>query len=370
MRRARPGHTDGVASSIESIMRMARPVRTDLVPRGRDFVTILAIDGGGIRGLIPARVLEALEDRAGMPACRLFDLVAGTSTGGIIALALTKPNADRSGPEYAAKALVDLYRERGPEIFSRSIVHTLSTLGGLAGPKYAAEPLEGVLREYFESARLSDALTPVLVTSYDTAAAAPYLFKSYRERTAPGSPLPDDHLMWQAARATSAAPTFFPPFRLDGAAPGDGARSLVDGGVFANDPAMCALADAYKMFGGARSRYLVVSIGTGNDEIRLAYGEVKGRGLLRWAIPVLKVVFDGVSDTVDYQAQEMADRYWRFQEDGVVQEMDDASPDAVRRLLDAADRLVADRSPDLDELARLLRASLAPPAPVAERRPS
>lgn len=353
-------------------MPKARPVRTDLVPRGRDWVAILAIDGGGIRGLIPARVLQALEERAGMPACRLFDLVAGTSTGGIIALALTKPSTDRPGPEYAAGALVDLYRRRGPEIFSRSAVHALSTLGGLAGPKYAAEPLEGVLREYFESARLSDALTPVLVTSYDTATATPYFFKSYRQRTAaaPGSPLPDDHLMWQAARATSAAPTFFPPFRLDGAAPGGGARSLVDGGVFANDPAMCALADAYKMFGGARSRYLVVSIGTGNDEIRLAYPEVKGRGLLRWAIPVLKIVFDGVSDTVDYQAQEMADRYWRFQEDGVLQEMDDASPDAVRLLLEAADRLVADRSSDLDELARVLRANLAPPAQAAERRPS
>jgi uncharacterized protein len=353
-------------------MPTARPVRTDLVPRGRDWVTILSIDGGGIRGLVPARVLEALEERAGMPACRLFDLVAGTSTGGIISLALTKPNADRSGPEYAASDLVTLYQKRGPEIFSRSTWHSVATLGGIAGPKYAAEPLESILREYFGTARLSDALAPVLVTSYDTAAATPYFFKSYRERTAdgPGAPLPDDHLLWQAARATSAAPTFFPPFRLDGGAPGAEARSLVDGGVFANDPAMCALADAYKMFGGSRSRYLVVSIGTGNDEIRLAYGTVKGRGLLRWAIPILKVVFDGVSDTVDYQAREMADRYWRFQEDGVVQEMDDASPDAVRLLLAAADRLVADRRSDLDDLARLLRANLTSPAQVPERRPS
>ncbi|HEY6005659.1 MAG TPA: CBASS cGAMP-activated phospholipase [Anaeromyxobacter sp.] len=341
-----------------------RPVRSDLSPHGRD-VTILALDGGGIRGLIPARVLEAIEDRTGMPACRLFDLVAGTSTGGILALALTAPKADRSGPRYSASDLVTLYRTRGPEIFRRSLWHSLASLRGFAGPKYSARPIETVLREYFGSARLGDALTPVLVTSYDTAAAKPYLFKSYREQSAEGSGsgLPDDHLLWRAARATSAAPTFFPPFALEG-------RSLVDGGLFANDPAMCALADAYKMFGGSRSRYLLVSIGTGNDEIRLGYGQVRGRGLLRWAIPILKMVFDGVSDAVDYQAREMADRYWRFQADGVRQELDDASPDAVRQLLAAADGLVAARRADLDELARVLRSNLAPTGPVAERRPS
>jgi patatin-like phospholipase/acyl hydrolase len=345
-------------------MRNPRPVRSDLAPLGRD-VTILALDGGGIRGLIPARVLEALEDRTGMPACRLFDLVAGTSTGGIIALALTMPRADGSGPRYSASDLVTLYRTRGPEIFRRSVWHSIVSLRGVAGPKYSERPIEAVLQEYFGTARLGDALTSVLVTSYDTAAAKPCFFKSYRERSpeSPGSALPDDHLMWHAARATSAAPTFFPPFRLDD-------RSLVDGGVFANDPAMCALADAYKMFGHLRSRYLVVSIGTGNDEIRLGYREVKGRGLLRWAIPILKVVFDGVTDAVDYQTREMADLYWRFQEDGVAQEMDDASPDAVRQLLAAADGLVAERRTDLDELARVLRSNLAPIGPVAERRPS
>jgi uncharacterized protein len=345
-------------------MRNPSPLRTDLAPHGHD-ATLLALDGGGIRGLIPARVLEALEDRTGMPACRLFDVVAGTSTGGILALALTMPKEDRSGPRYSASDLVALYRTRGPEIFRRSLWHSLVSLRGFAGPKYSATPVETVLRETFGSARLGDALTAVLVTSYDTAAARPYFFKSYRERSpeGPGAAPPEDPLMWHAARATSAAPTFFPPFALGG-------RSLVDGGVFANDPAMCALADAYKMFGGTRRRYLVVSIGTGNDELRLGYRQVKGRGLLRWAIPVLKIVLDGVSDAVDYQAREMADRYWRFQEDLVSQELDDASPDAVRQLLAAADGLVSSRGADLDELARVLRSNLAPIGPVAERRPS
>jgi patatin-like phospholipase/acyl hydrolase len=348
----------------------ARPLRSDLLARGRDAVTILALDGGGIRGIIPARVIEALEDRTGMPACRLFDLVAGTSTGGILALGLTAPGEDGRTPAYAASALVGLYRTRGPEIFRRSLAHSVRTLGGLAGPKYGAESLERVLREYFGAARMSAALTPVLVTSYDTAAAAPFLFKSYRARSAAiaASGLPDDHLMWQAARATSAAPTYFPPFLLEYAGPRGGDRSLVDGGIFANNPAMCALADAYKLFGGSRSRYLVVSIGTGKDELRLSYARVKGRGILRWAIPILKMTFDGVSDTVDYQASEMADRAWRFQADDVEQELDDASPDAIRRLVAAADALVERRRSDLDELARVLRTNVAAsPDPLAER---
>ncbi len=356
-------------------MPVARPLRAAPSRRDHEYVTILAIDGGGIRGLIPARIVESLERRTGMPACRLFDLVAGTSTGGIIALALTVPGQDRSRPEYSASDLVDLYRTRGPEIFRRSIEHLVVSLGGLAGPKYSAGALERVLRAYFGSARLSDALTPVLVTSYDTAAPAPYLFKSYRRATAedpatPGSRLPDDHLMWQAARATSAAPTYFPPFLLRPADPGAADRSLLDGGVFANNPAMCALADAYKMFGGPRSRYLVVSIGTGNDEVKFTHGEVKGRGILRWAIPVLEVVFDGVSDAVDYQTEEMADRYWRFQEDAVVEQMDDASPGAIRRLLCAADELIARRDSDLEEVAALLKANAAPSAPLAGYAPS
>lgn len=347
-----------------------RKLRSDLLPRGRDAVTILALDGGGIRGIIPARVVEGLEERTGMPACRLFDLVAGTSTGGILALGLTVPGEDGRTPAHSAAELVQLYRRRGAEIFRRSPGHALRTLWGLAGPKYAAEPLERVLRDAFGAARLSAALAPALVTSYDTAAAEPYLFKSYRERSPAiaGSGLPDDHLAWQAARATSAAPTYFPPFRLEGSGPGARARSLVDGGVFANNPAMCALADAYKLFGGSRSRYLVVSIGTGEDALELSYAQVKGRGLLRWALPILKIAFDGVSETVEYQASEMADRAWRFQADGVVQDLDDASPDAIRRLVAAADALVARRRSDLDELARVLRANVAAVGPAAERR--
>lgn len=351
-------------------MPSARPVRVQARRGGREPVRILAIDGGGMRGLVPARILESLERRTGKPTCSLFDLVAGTSTGGIIALALTVPAADGSGPRWSAADLVELYRAKGPEIFRVGLEHLVASGGGWWGPKYSSEAIERVLLHYLGNARLSDALAPVLVTSYDTAAASPYLFKSYRQPS-PGTPagqLPDDFPMWQAARATSAAPTYFPPFLLRPLEAAKQDRSLVDGGVFANNPAMCALADAYKMFGGSASSYLVVSIGTGKDELRLGHGQVKGRGKLRWAIPILKIVFDGVSDVVDYQAEEMADAYWRFQEDASLGALDDASPEAVKRLLAAADALIARRERDLAGLADVLarpRASLAGYGPGA-----
>jgi uncharacterized protein len=344
----------------------AHNLRTDIKPRGRRFITVLSLDGGGIRGLIPARIVEALERRTGVPACRMFDMIAGTSTGGIIALGLTRPSASGPKPMYSATELVDLYRTQGAKIFHRSLGHLLWSVDGLAGPKYSSDGIEPVLKDYFGTTRIREALTSVLVTSYDTAAASPYFFKSYRASSASGSGTQDDdYLMWQVARATSAAPTYFPPFRLKSLDPSAADKSLLDGGVFANNPAMCALADAYKLFRDFDMPALVVSVGTGNDDLRLVYNDVKGRGLLSWALPILKVVFDGVSDSVDYEAQEMADEYYRFQEDSVAEQLDDASPEAVQRLLAAADALIAKRDSDLTVLAKVLMDNLSPVAPVA-----
>lgn len=171
--------------------------------------------------------------------------------------------------------------------------------------------------------------------------------------------------MWQVARATSAAPTYFPPFQLKQVDASAADKSLLDGGVFANNPAMCALADAYKLFRDFDMPAMVVSVGTGNDDLRLTYNDVKGKGLLSWALPILKVVFDGVSDSVDYEAQEMADEYYRFQENSVAEQLDDASPEAVQRLLAAADAMIAKRDSDLTALTKMLLDNLSPVAPVA-----
>lgn len=164
---------------------------------GREF-RILSIDGGGIRGLIPAIVLTELENRVGKPTSSMFDLIVGTSTGGILALGLTKPNS-RGGPAFAAADLVKLYADKGPQIFSRSLWHTAISAGGFTEQKYSRKPLEAVLDEYFGTALLSEARTEVLITAYEIEQRAPWFFRRGRARA---TPVEYDFPMTAVARAT------------------------------------------------------------------------------------------------------------------------------------------------------------------------
>ncbi|MBA3509431.1 MAG: patatin-like phospholipase family protein [Thermoleophilaceae bacterium] len=160
-------------------------------------IRVLSIDGGGIRGIIPALVLAELERRAGRPVADLFDLVAGTSTGGILALALAQPGRD-GRPARTAEELVELYETEGPRIFARDLLQRIRSVEGLADERYSAEGLDRALKRYLGDTRLPDALTPVLVTAYDTAAREAVLLSR-----------DDDLAMRDAARATAAAPTYF-----------------------------------------------------------------------------------------------------------------------------------------------------------------
>ena len=183
-------------------------------------VRVLSIDGGGIRGVIPALVLAEIERLSGRPAAALFDLIAGTSTGGIIALGVTVPDPSASEhPRWSAQELARLYEEEGPKIFHHSLLRTVETADGLLVEKYAASGLEAALERYMGEARLPEALTDVLVTSYDIQRHEPFFFKSFSPRPhatpdpsadrgeSPAAPAqPADYPMKLVARATSAAP--------------------------------------------------------------------------------------------------------------------------------------------------------------------
>ena len=220
--------------------------------------------------------------------------------------------------------------------------HRIRSAGGISEEKHPSEGIEGVLDEYFGTARLKDALTRVLVTAYEIQLRAPFFFRSERAKSEDGF----DYPMRQVARATCAAPTYFEPAR---AVPQDSVDyyALVDGGVFANNPAMCAYVEARRILDALdrpsseeKTDLLVDSLGTGQLTDRLRYDEAAGWGLLEWARPVIDVVFDGVSDTVDFQLKELLPRkngvrrYYRFQTElvGVSDAMDDAGPENVHDL--------------------------------------
>src|SRR5690242_8451059 len=111
---------------------------------------ILSIDGGGIRGVVAGRILAAIEEGCGKPCVELFDMICGTSTGGILALGLTKPDPKAPGkPQYAAAQLVDLYRQQGPVIFDRSLEWRIESGNGVLHSKYPATTIERVLHEVY-----------------------------------------------------------------------------------------------------------------------------------------------------------------------------------------------------------------------------
>ena len=324
-----------------------------------DRVQVLSVDGGGIRGIIPAVVLAELERLTGRPTSSLFQLMAGTSTGGLLVLALAKPGPG-GDPEFPAAELVSLYETEGHRIFSRSLWHRITALDNLIEEKYPSTGLEDVLRRYFGDARLSQALSDVLVTAYELERRRPFFFRSSRARTLPDYDFP----MRVAAQATAAAPTYFEPVKVPAGGTGREYFALIDGGVYASNPAMCAYVEALTSWPTAQE-ILVVSVGTGDSTRPIHYDEARGWGLAEWAKPLLGVVFDGVSDTVDYQLAQLGHRaadgrprYWRFQtvlpEDHAA--IDDASPQNVRALRRLAEDLVAGHRAELEELAARLLA--------------
>ncbi len=319
-------------------------------------VRVLSIDGGGIRGIIPAMVLAEMEALTGRRVSEVFDLVCGTSTGGILALGLAKPGPG-GGPHYTAAEMVALYEAEGERIFSQSWLERRLKVRRLAQQKYSAGGIEEVLRRYFGDARLSEAVTDVLITAYETERRSPFLFRSRRARREADYDFP----MREAARATSAAPTYFPPSKLGAGGPRE-YFSLIDGGVYANNPAMCGYVEAATVYPD-REDVLLVSLGTGQLSRPLRYQDVSAWGLARWAQPLLDVVWDGVSSTVDYQLQQLLPpgsdgtrRYWRFQArlDEAACVMDDVRPGNLRALKLEAEALLRDRRVELELLCRRL----------------
>jgi patatin-like phospholipase/acyl hydrolase len=249
---------------------------------------VLAIDGGGVRGVFAAALLAGLEADIGEPVLDHFDLVVGTSTGGIIALGL--------GASLSPRDILDFYVEEKGRIFAnplgwRNLRHPLAA-------KYRPKALKAGLRSMFGSTLLGESRVPLVLPSYDLGENAVHLFKT------PHHPrLKRDHRveMWAVGMATSAAPTYFPTFRL----PGDDVR-LIDGGVWANNPAMVGVTEAVSVFSQPLETIRVLSIGT-TASARTRPRRLDGAGLLRWARGpnVVEVLLNGQSAGAFAQVQHL-----------------------------------------------------------------
>ncbi len=290
---------------------------------------ILSVDGGGIRGIIPAIILAEIEKRARKPIAEIFDLMAGTSTGGIVVAGLCKKD-NQGNPQYSANDLVELYREYGSYIFKSSFFRR-SILSWFNCAQYPHKNIESILEKYFGDDTLQNTLSKVLITSYDIHNNYPFFFKSWREDR-------DFVKLKDALRATTAAPTYFIPkhLKIDQID-----RVLVDGGVFANNPAACAYASGKRLF--PNDDILLLSIGTGRTDRSIRYSNSRRFGKIGWIKPLLHVMFASSLDAVNYQLdQVIADKYIRIQSQLKIAspDMDNITSKNIKSLQEEANSMI------------------------------
>lgn len=325
------------------------------------LIKILSIDGGGVRGIIPASILENLESR--LPENRhlaeYFDIISGTSAGGILALMLTVPNA-QGKLEYTASDIAKESLALSNAVFSRSFWHILKSGGGWFGAKYDEDPLKTNFQRYFQDKKLSQTITNVIVPAYEIEQNKTFFFKSKRAR----NELAQDCYIRELAYATSAAPTYFRPAQLtDGT--GKRVLTLIDGGVSANNPTLAAAIHAIEIY-GADIDLFIVSIGTGTKygatENKVSYKDVRASGKLGWANEIVNLLMYSADAIVDYEMYYVLNfhkpqYYFRFQTvlEPENSDMDNITKENIAALKKAADDLINKNEQELAYIASVLK---------------
>ncbi|KAK1316140.1 hypothetical protein QJS10_CPA05g01002 [Acorus calamus] len=313
------------------------------------MVTVLSIDGGGIRGIIPGASLAFLEsklqelDGESMRLADYFDVIAGTSTGGLVTAMLTAPDKDNR-PLYAAKDIVDFYLEHCPKIFPQKsglMAGVQKLLEAINGPKYDGKYLHSLVQQLLGETRLEKTLATVVIPSFDIKLLQPTIFSTYKAKAdALTNPLISDVCI-----STSAAPTYLPAhhFEVKDAKLGTSKfYNLIDGGVSANNPTLVAInevtneifkknSDFFPIKPTDYGKFLVISLGTGSAKEEGKYNASMAAkwGLLGWlynrgTTPIIEAFNQSSSDMIDihasilFQALHSEKNYLRIQDDTLV----------------------------------------------------
>lgn len=344
-------------------------------PKGRPGkrITILSIDGGGVRGVIPATILEFLEevlqelDGSSVRLADYFDVIAGTSTGGLLTAMLTVPENGR--PKFSAKEVTQHYLDGASTIFPQRIGRlswVQHVWAMLWGPKYSADGLIKIVDNVVGSSlRVKDTITNVVIPSFDVTNEYPVFFSTVQAKK---DPL-DNPLLSQVCRGTSAAPTYLPAVEFTTTNPANGSSrdyNLVDGGTVVNNPTHVAVVQAVKSLVAGDDYFervywtgykdlLVVSLGTGKKPVSYDAKKVAKWGLFGWvhaddgSVPLVELFQNGSSDMVDYDlsivfnSQDCSENYLRIQTDdlnGRAASMDDSSVENMKNLVEVAGNLL------------------------------
>ncbi|XP_042495719.1 patatin-like protein 2 [Macadamia integrifolia] len=342
-------------------------------PTYGNLITILSIDGGGIRGIIPATILEFLEsqlqelDGEEARLADYFDVIAGTSTGGLVTAMLTAPD-ENNRPLFAAKDIKPFYLENCPKIFPQergpfsAIANLFKTI---TGPKYDGKYLHKIIKEKLGTRRLSQTLTSVVIPTFDIRQLQPTIFSSYEVRNDPTM----NAQLSDICISTSAAPTYLPTYYFKDEDKEGNIRefNLTDGGVAANNPTLLAISEITKQAFKKNQdffpikpmdygRFLVISIGTGAAKIEQKYTAHKAAkwGAIDWihnegSTPLVSVFTQASADMVDlhlgvvFQALHSEDNYLRIQDDtltGTVSSVDIATKENLDNLVKVGEELL------------------------------
>ncbi|KAJ6794069.1 patatin-like protein 2 [Iris pallida] len=324
----------------------------------KKLITILSIDGGGVRGIIPGTILAFLESKLqeldGVDAriADYFDVVAGTSTGGLVTAMLTAPGKDNR-PMFAAKEINEFYLENCPKIFPQNGWSFFSALGG---PKYDGKFLRSKVQQLLGDTKLHQTLTNIVVPTFDIKLLQPTIFSTLEAKSVPLM----DALLSDVCISTSAAPTYLPGHYFETKDSEGITRSfnLVDGGVTANNPTLVAMTsvtkeiflenqDLFPVKPMDYGKFLVVSLGTGSakTEEKFSVQDSSKWGVLGWlynngATPLIDIFTQGSADMVDihasvvFQALRSEKNYLRIQDDNLTGNTSSVDISTRKNLLD------------------------------------
>uniref|UniRef100_A0A803PF02 Patatin n=1 Tax=Cannabis sativa TaxID=3483 RepID=A0A803PF02_CANSA len=341
--------------------------------------TVLSIDGGGIRGIIPGTILAFLESKLQEldgPDVRIadyFDVISGTSTGGLVTTMLAAPNK-HNRPMFAAKDINDFYLQHTPNIFPQSgdslFGSIASWMESLTGPKYDGKYLHSLLNSLLGDLTLSQTLTTIVVPAFDIKLVQPCIFSTTegKENSLKNARLADICI------STSAAPTYLPAHSFTTTDDNGNSRSfdLIDGAVAANNPSMLAIShiiretakknnnkleeEEEEKVGMDGTKMLVLSLGTGEAKHEEKYNAsiASKWGLINWIFdngttPIIDIFANASSDVVDFlvstifQSQHHKKNYLRIQDDTLVgneSSVDIATTENLQRLVDIGTKLL------------------------------
>ena len=323
----------------------------------RDLVRVLVLDGGGIRGLITLEILAALEEASGKRAAELFDVLAGTSTGGIIAVLLTLPGED-GRPRYTAKELAEFYRQFGTDVFAQPLAYQIFTLDGFVGPKFPRVGLRQKLMDQIGDVHMAELIKPVWFPSYSDTAGEPYFFRS-REVPSQFAPGSDEYYVADTIIAATTVPGIFMPMEI-GSTDGETVGLILDATIYAPNPIISAVMGTVQLY--PDKRIYMVSVGTGGSITPVGVKQSSGWGMAQWLPHVLETMahadtaFENefaVLDTLP-NGQPLVDRYHRIDKpfDAGWGSWFDVSESNMDALTAFGEKLAQERHAEIEQIAR------------------